>query len=204
VPIAVAAMFSRARLVRPAALVALAAGVAMSVFGTDAKFNDYKSIYAPLNVPDSRVVAELHTPRGLYHLLDNFTERVDTDLSNNAGMMGLPGPPGSLGLYRDGNRLAALPKPGALDAGYAAAPWRRCRTACWSDRACCSVARRAASASPRRWRWARARWTWWSRSRCCWARCATGWARWRPSPCRRGCACAATAWWRRPPMGRST
>jgi len=126
VPLALAALFTRRAWVRPVTFVALAAGVALSVFASAARFNDYKSIYAPLNVPDSRVLAERFLPRGLYHLLDNFTERVDTDLSNNAGMMGLPGPPGALGLYRDGNRLAALPKPiaqggGGLDAGYAPA-----------------------------------------------------------------------------------
>ena len=32
-----------------------------------------------------------------------------------------PGPPQTFGLYRDGNRIAALPKPGPLDVGYAAA-----------------------------------------------------------------------------------
>ncbi len=121
VPLALAALFTRRRWVRPVTLAALAGGMALAVFASQARFNDYKAIYAPLNVPDSRVVAELRLPRGLYQLLDNFTERVDTDLSNNGGMMGLPGPPGSLGLYRDGNRLAAVPKPGALDAAYAPA-----------------------------------------------------------------------------------
>ena len=121
VPLALAALFTRRAWVRPVTLAALAAGVALSVFASAARFNEYKAIYAPLNVPDSRVLAERLLPRGLYHLLDNFTERVDTDLSNNAGMMGLPGPPGALGLYRDGNRLAALPKPGGLEAGYAPA-----------------------------------------------------------------------------------
>ncbi len=61
------------------------------------------------------------SPRGDYALLDDFTERVDTDISNNAGMLGVPGPPRTFGLYRDGNRIAALPKPGALDVGYAPA-----------------------------------------------------------------------------------
>ena len=61
------------------------------------------------------------SPRGDYTLLDDFTERVDTDISNNAGMLGVAGPPQTFGLYRDGNRIAALPKPGALDVGYAAA-----------------------------------------------------------------------------------
>ena len=60
-----------------------------------------------------RSLAAVHSPRGDYMLLDDFTERVDTDISNNAGMLGVPGPPRSFGLYRDGNRIAALPKPGA-------------------------------------------------------------------------------------------
>ena len=64
----------------------------------------------------------MRSPRGHYPLLDDFTERVDTDVSNNAGMLGLPGPPRTFGLYRDGNRIAALPKPGPLDVGYAPAP----------------------------------------------------------------------------------
>jgi hypothetical protein len=57
--------------------------------------------------------------------LDDFTERVDTDVSNDASMLGFPGPPRSFGLYRDGERIAALPMPGAmpgaLDVGYAGA-----------------------------------------------------------------------------------
>src|SRR6185312_1145616 len=44
-----------------------------------------------------------------------------TDISNNAAMMGVEGPPRTFGLYRDGDRIAALPKPGKIDAGYATA-----------------------------------------------------------------------------------
>ena len=72
--------------------------------------SEYKPIFAPLNVPDSRVLAEIRSPRGLYQLLDNFTERADTDLSNNAGRMGVPAPPRAYGLYRDGVRIAGLPR----------------------------------------------------------------------------------------------
>ncbi|MCX7382935.1 MAG: hypothetical protein NT133_16325 [Alphaproteobacteria bacterium] len=86
-----------------------------------ADFNDYKAIYAPLHVPDSKVAATLYSPRGLYMLLDDFTERVDTDVSNNAGLLGVGNPPSSFGLYRDGNRLAAMPKPEPLRADYAKA-----------------------------------------------------------------------------------
>jgi hypothetical protein len=64
-------------------------------------------------------VASINSPRGDYALLDDFTERVDTDISNNAGMLGVPGPPRSYGLYRDGNRIAALPEPSGTAAAYA-------------------------------------------------------------------------------------
>jgi hypothetical protein len=123
IPLAVASLFAWhwRRVVLPAAVLALAGGGALLLFGDEAAFNDYKAIYAPLNVPDSRTVAERTSPRGLYMLLDDFTERVDTDVSNDAAMLGLPGPPTSFGLYRDGNRLASLPRPGPLDVGYAPA-----------------------------------------------------------------------------------
>ena len=52
-------------------------------------------------------------------MLDDFTERLDTDVSNNAGLLHVPGPPRSLGLYRDGNRIAALPMPPGPAAAYA-------------------------------------------------------------------------------------
>ena len=100
------------------ALLACEAGL---LLGSQAAYNDFKAIYAPLHVPDSRVLAEITSPRGLYTLLDDFTERVDTDVSNDLGLLNLPGPPQTFGLYRDGNRVAALPKPGALDTRYAPA-----------------------------------------------------------------------------------
>lgn len=81
----------------------------------------FKPIYAPLNVPDARVVGTWQHPRGLYQLLDNFTERLDTDVSNNAGNLGTTPPPRSFGLYRDGNRIAALPFPEGAAAGHARA-----------------------------------------------------------------------------------
>jgi hypothetical protein len=122
VPLAVAGFFpvERWRLAAPlAAVVALLAGEALLLFGPQADFNDFKAIYAPLHTPDARIVAQIQSPRGDYLLLDDFTERVDTDISNDAGMLGLSGPPRALGLYRDGNRIAALPRPGKLDVGYA-------------------------------------------------------------------------------------
>ncbi len=104
-----------------AALLALGASEALLLLDGRAEYNDFKAIYAPLHVPDAKQVAEVRSPRGLYALLDDFTERVDTDVSNNAGMLGVPGPPQSLGLYRDGNRIAALPRTEGVDAAYAPA-----------------------------------------------------------------------------------
>ncbi|GGJ37057.1 hypothetical protein [Neoroseomonas lacus] len=118
--LAVATMISGGMRWRIAALLVLAATEA-AVFGLAApKVNEFKAIYAPLNVPDSRVVAELLSPRGVYQLLDNFTERLDTDVSNNAGVLGVPAPPRSFGLYRDGSRIAALPN-GQPEAAHAPA-----------------------------------------------------------------------------------
>ena len=107
-----------------AAVLALGGTEAWLHYDKPAAFNDFKAIYAPLHVPDSKTLAEIRSPRGLYMLLDDFTERVDTDISNNAGQMGVPGPAPALGLYRDGNRIAALPKhtgTAPVDAGYARA-----------------------------------------------------------------------------------
>ncbi len=104
-----------------AALVALIASEAVLLGDGQAAYNEFKAIYAPLHVPDARQVAEVRSPRGLYALLDDFTERLDTDVSNNAALLGVVGPPQTFGLYRDGNRIAALPKPGGTAAPYAPA-----------------------------------------------------------------------------------
>jgi hypothetical protein len=124
VPLTVSALFiGRSYRIRAvlAAVLALAAAEAVLLLDNQADYNDFKAIYAPLHTPDAKIVARVTSPRGDYALLDDFTERVDTDISNNAGMLGVDGPPTTYGLYRDGNRIAALPKSGKLDTGYAAA-----------------------------------------------------------------------------------
>ena len=118
--LAAAAMLSGGTAWRVGALVVLGATEA-AVFALAApRVNEFKAIYAPMNVPESRVVAEVLSPRGVYVLLDNFTERLDVDVSNNAGSMGIPAPPRSFGLYRDGSRIAALPS-GPVQADHAPA-----------------------------------------------------------------------------------
>ncbi len=119
--IALAAWFGPQRVrVGIAAVLALGVSEAVLLGDDQAAFNDFKAIYAPSHVPDAQQVAEIRSPRGLYMLMDDFTERVDVDVSNNAALLGVPGPPTALGLYRDGNRIAALPKQ-AAPAAYAPA-----------------------------------------------------------------------------------
>lgn len=123
VPLAASAAFlgaPRRRAALGAACVAFVAAQAVLLLGPQPGVNEFKPIYAPLHTPNARILAERLSPRGQYQLLDDFTERVDTDISNDSGQLGLPGPPRAYGLYRDGTRIAALPR-GAPDAGYAGA-----------------------------------------------------------------------------------
>ena len=159
IPLALAAVFiaRSAPFRRPfcAALLALAAAEAVLLLDNEADYNDFKAIYAPLHTPDAKIVAAVNTPRGDYAVLDDFTERVDTDISNNAGMLGVDGPPRSYGLYRDGNRIAALPKQQADPVGLCGRRPRR--AAIPADPACPGAAgRRVRRLSHRRGaaRWA--------------------------------------------------
>ncbi len=103
-----------------AALLALGLAEFALFAAPGAAYNEFKAIYAPLHTPNAREVAQIRSPRGLYALLDDFTERVDTDVSNDLGLLHLPGPPAAYGLYRDGNRVSALPR-GPVDVRYAGA-----------------------------------------------------------------------------------
>ncbi len=102
------------------ALTLCACGLAafVVVAHNNAAFSQYKPVSVAMNVEDNRLVAEVKSPRGYYMLLENYIERHDPDLSNNYELLGAGGPPPALGLYRDGERLAALPREGAYDTGY--------------------------------------------------------------------------------------
>ena len=103
----------RPRLIYFMALAAAVVGSELVVLRyNQADFNEYKSIYPPLNVQGNRIVDEIRSPRGYFLVLDNFTERLDVDLSNNFKTLGAKGTPSTLGLYADGNRLTSLRKPG--------------------------------------------------------------------------------------------
>jgi hypothetical protein len=103
-----------------AAIVTLLAGETLLLLGPQATISQYKPVYPPLHTPKAHILAEIFSPHGDYLLLDDFTERVNTDISNDSGMLGYPGPPRSYGLYRDGIRIASLPLAGASSTGYAA------------------------------------------------------------------------------------
>lgn len=124
VPVALAPLFEKGRfkwLGVAASAAALIYGQYALFTGPSPAFSQYKAIYAPMNTSGARVLGQVRSPQGYYILLENFTERVDADLSNNAQMLGVPGPPSTLGLYRDGGRIAALPASTALDGAYARA-----------------------------------------------------------------------------------
>jgi len=124
-PLALAALTSlpRARIPVRAALAGLAllcmAGAGWVVlFHNNAAFSQYKPVALAMNVEDNRVLKEVRSARGYYQLLSSYLERHDPDLSNNYELLGAGGPPPALGLYRDGERLVSLPRPGAMDLGY--------------------------------------------------------------------------------------
>lgn len=101
-----------------ATVAALGMGLASVCAFNQARINEYKEIFGPMNTPDNRVVATRVSPKGLYMLLDNFTERLDLDMSNNTGVVADATLPRAYGLYADGNRLASLPRTPTIDTGY--------------------------------------------------------------------------------------
>ncbi|HLQ27125.1 MAG TPA: hypothetical protein VK138_14770 [Acidiferrobacterales bacterium] len=96
----------------------LAAGEVVVVKFNYAHFNEYKSIYPALHVQGNHVVREIKSPRGYFMVLDNFTERLDTDFSNNFEVLKAAGPPTTFGLYNDGNRVTSLPKHSNYNSSY--------------------------------------------------------------------------------------
>ena len=83
-----------------------------------ARFCQYKMITPALNVSDAYIRKRLYSPWGYYMVLDNFTERLDTDLSNNYVLLKVDGPPRAFGLYLDGNRIDSLPRTARPDLSY--------------------------------------------------------------------------------------
>ena len=127
VPLAASAAFIGGRhrwAARGASGLALVAAEALLLLGSQPKINDFKPIYAPLHTPGAQVLAERYSPGGVYALLDDFTERVDTDVSNNAGMLGVSGPPAVSACTVTASALPRCP------AGAARCRLRRRRAGC--------------------------------------------------------------------------
>ncbi len=97
------------------------AGVVGGLKLNKAHFCQYKMITPALNVSDMEVKRRVFSPWGYYMLLDNFTERLDIDLSNNYVLLKVDGPPRAYGLYLDGNRIGSFPKSPETDLSYAKA-----------------------------------------------------------------------------------
>ncbi|MDP3427074.1 MAG: hypothetical protein Q8S17_06825 [Humidesulfovibrio sp.] len=112
-----ARLLTRAGLTGLALLTMAAAGLVV-LDHNNAAFSQYKPVSMALNVEDNRILKEVRSARGYYQLLSSYLERHDPDLSNNYELLGAGGPPPALGLYRDGERLVSLPRPGAVDTGY--------------------------------------------------------------------------------------
>ncbi|MDE8349829.1 MAG: hypothetical protein POG74_10155 [Acidocella sp.] len=102
-----------------AASLALVLSETLLLLGPQANVSQYKPIYPPLHTPNAKILTEIRSPHGDYMLLDDFTERVNTDISNDSGMLGYTDPPRSFGLYRDGIRIASLPNNATPNTGYA-------------------------------------------------------------------------------------
>lgn len=100
-----------------ALLLALGCGFGASV-GARPALCPYKALASALNVENSRVEREIRTPEGLYQLVSSYGERMDADLSNNYELLGAGGPPDAVGVYRDGDRISALPRSGSFDLSY--------------------------------------------------------------------------------------
>lgn len=104
--------------VRIAAGFVLAASIVATLLLAQPRINEFKEAFAPMNTQDARVLATVTSPKGLYQLLDNFTERLDTDISNNPDVMAGATMPRAYGLYADGNRLASLARTTDVDTRY--------------------------------------------------------------------------------------
>ncbi len=86
--------------------------------GNPARVPGYKALSSAMRVEGNRVLAETPAPGGYYHILDNFTERRNIDLSHQYGFPRVAVNPVARGLYRDGDRILGLYKEGNRDRSY--------------------------------------------------------------------------------------
>ena len=150
------------------ALLALAGGEALLLLDDRAEFNDFKAIYAPLHVPDSRVVAAARLRRAASTRCSTTSPSGSTPTSPT--MPACWACPGRRRVSASIATATGWPRcPRARpQAGYAGgdAGGAALRAAA-ARRGCCWPAPRAGSASPRRARSAPPRCWCWSPNRCC-------------------------------------
>jgi len=111
-----------------AATAALFAAEAVLLLDNQADYNDFKAIYAPLHTPDAKIIASVNS-RVATTPCSTISPNASTPTSpTTPGMLGVEGPPRSFGLYRDGNRIAALPRQRPIKSTMRRQPWTPCRT----------------------------------------------------------------------------
>ena len=137
VPLALAAVFApRAAAARRSRwrCCALAGGEALLLLDDRRTFNDFKAIYAPLHTPGQPRGGGDRARRAGCTCCSTTSPSGSTPTSPTMpGCSACPVRRRRFGLYRDGNRIAALPAPAGRGRTRAAMParrWRRCPTRC--------------------------------------------------------------------------
>lgn len=79
---------------------------------------DYKQLHAVLGIKSARVELSRISPAGTWLAIDDYTEYEDASMTNNYATVGAGSPPRSLGLFRDGARVAPLVLALPVDTSY--------------------------------------------------------------------------------------
>ena len=127
----------------------LLAAECLLLLGPQASISQYKPLYPPLHTPNAHILAQIFSPRGDYMLLDDFTERVNTDISNDAGMLATRTRHAASACTATASASRACPTPAPPAPATRPAHSTRCPTPCARTRRCCWPAPPAAFASPK-------------------------------------------------------
>jgi hypothetical protein len=69
---------------------------------------DFKPLHAVLNIAGESSRGSVISPSGWYLVVDDYSERDDIAITGNYQLLGIGGPPRSLGLYLDGERVSPM------------------------------------------------------------------------------------------------
>jgi MFS family permease len=78
---------------------------------------DFKKLHSVLGIKEARMIGSRVSPGGSWLTMDDYTEYDDVSMTNNYGS-DIASPPRTLGLYRDGQRVAALMREPPTDFSY--------------------------------------------------------------------------------------